>query len=67
MKYVRAALTAVLVVLLLPVLSWAWQGKVVGVADGDTISVLHDGKGEKIRLYGVDAPEKRQDFGQRAK
>lgn len=67
MKNVRASLTAILLVLLLPVLSWAWQGKVVGVADGDTITVLHDGKGEKIRLYGVDAPEKRQDFGQRAK
>jgi len=40
---------------------------VVGVADGDTIEVLHDGRGEKIRLYGIDCPEKNQDFGQRAK
>ena len=39
----------------------------VGVADGDTITVLHDGRGEKVRLYGVDCPEKNQDFGQRAK
>lgn len=46
---------------------WAWQGKVVGVSDGDTITVMHDGKGEKIRLYGVDTPEKAQDFGQKAK
>ena len=45
---------------------WAWQGKVVGVYDGDTIEVLHDGKDEKIRLYGIDAPEKTQDFGQEA-
>jgi len=28
---------------------------------------MHDGKGEKIRLYGVDCPEKAQDFGQKAK
>ena len=46
---------------------YAWQGKVVGVADGDTITVMHIGKGEKIRLYGVDTPEKQQDFGQKAK
>jgi micrococcal nuclease len=44
-----------------------WQGKVVGVSDGDTITVMHDGKSEKIRLYGVDCPEKAQDFGQKAK
>ena len=43
------------------------SGKVVGVKDGDTIVVLHDGRGETIRLYGIDAPEKRQDFGNRAK
>ena len=43
------------------------QGKVVGVQDGDSITVLHDGKGEKIRLYGVDCPEGGQDFGNRAK
>ena len=45
----------------------AWQGKVVGISDGDTIKVLHDGKLEKIRLYGVDTPEKSQAFGQKAK
>lgn len=56
-----------LAITLLPALSWAWQGKVVGVSDGDTITVLHDGKGEKIRLYGVDCPESHQDFGSKAK
>jgi micrococcal nuclease len=44
-----------------------WQGKVVGVSDGDTITVMHLGKGERIRLYGIDCPEKRQAFGKRAK
>ncbi len=39
----------------------------VGVSDGDTITVLHDGKGERIRLHGIDCPEKRQAFGKRAK
>ncbi len=41
--------------------------KVVGVSDGDTITVLHDGKAERIRLHGIDCPEKRQAFGNRAK
>ncbi len=47
--------------------AYAWQGKVVGVADADTITVLHNGKGEKIRLYGIDIPEKKQAFGKKAK
>lgn len=56
-----------LILLLLPQLSFGWQGKVVGVTDGDTITVMHNGKGEIIRLYGTDCPEKRQDFGTKAK
>jgi micrococcal nuclease len=44
-----------------------FEGKVIGVLDGDTIEVLHDYKPERIRLYGVDCPEKGQAFGQKAK
>ena len=51
----------------LPVPAWAWTGKVVGVSDGDTITVLHNGQPEKIRLWGIDCPEKNQDFGTKAK
>ena len=47
--------------------SFAWQGKVVGVIDGDTVTVMHNDVGEEIRLYGVDSPEKRQPFGKKAK
>lgn len=43
------------------------QGKVISVADGDTITVLQNSKQYKIRLYGIDTPEKKQDFGQKAK
>jgi endonuclease YncB( thermonuclease family) len=43
----------------------------VGVADGDTLTVLLDQDGQKrplrIRLYGIDAPEKSQAFGTQAK
>lgn len=43
-------------------------GRVVGVADGDTLTVLDNNKGlTKIRLHQIDAPEKKQDFGQRSK
>ncbi len=45
----------------------AWTGKVVGIADGDTIRVMHSGRAEKVRLYGVDAPERSQDFGTQAR
>jgi micrococcal nuclease len=51
----------------LPCPAWAWSGKVIGVADGDTITVLRDKQPQKIRLYGIDCPEKRQPFGKRAR
>ena len=38
-------------------------GKVIKVYDGDTITMLVDGKKEKIRFYGVDAPEIKQSYG----
>ena len=44
------------------------NGKVVGVSDGDTITVLDSAKSQhKIRLTGIDAPEKAQAFGQASK
>jgi endonuclease YncB( thermonuclease family) len=43
-------------------------GLVVGVSDGDTITVLDANKVQhKIRLAGIDAPEKKQAFGNRSK
>ena len=55
------------VLVVLPCPAWGWTGKVIGVADGDTITVLRDKQPQKIRLYGIDCPEKRQPFGKRAK
>ena len=65
----------ILIACLLPCLfafagpDWAdFSGKVVAVADGDTVSVLRDGTTTvKIRLDGIDCPEKKQAFGTRAK
>ena len=42
-------------------------GKVIGVSDGDTLTVLVDQSPFKIRVAGIDAPEKAQPFGQRSK
>jgi len=43
-------------------------GRVVKVADGDTITILTENfKQVKIRLHGIDCPESSQDFGTRAK
>ena len=47
--------------------SQLWGGKVVSITDGDTIKVMHNGKAEKIRLYGIDTPEMKQAFGKRDK
>lgn len=45
-----------------------YEGRVVGVSDGDTITVLTEGhKQIKVRLAEIDAPEKAQAFGQRSK
>jgi endonuclease YncB( thermonuclease family) len=42
--------------------------RVVGIADGDTITVLDDDKQMiKCRLYGIDAPEKAQPYGAQSK
>lgn len=40
------------------------EGRVVGVADGDTITILDNSNTQyKIRLAGIDSPEKKQPFG----
>ena len=44
-----------------------FTGKVVKIADGDTITVLHNKTQQKIRLEGIDAPEKGQPYGTKAR
>ena len=48
---------------------WAetFTARVVSVTDGDTLKVLRNGHSEIVRLRGIDAPEKGQAYGQRAK
>ena len=58
-----------IVVLLFPANGWCadFTAPVVSVIDGDTIEVMHNQQPERIRLYGIDCPEKGQAFGKRAK
>ena len=50
-----------------PTLAADFSGPVVGVLDGDTIEVLNGHHTERIRLSGIDCPEKGQAYGQNAK
>jgi endonuclease YncB( thermonuclease family) len=44
------------------------EGKVSKVTDGDTLTIINsDNKLVKIRLYGIDAPETKQEFGLNSK
>lgn len=46
---------------------FAFPAKVIKISDGDTITILQDKQQTKVRLYGIDAPEKKQDYGQKSK
>jgi endonuclease YncB( thermonuclease family) len=66
--------TLLLLLCLLPALLHAapatqsFEGRVVAVADGDTLTVLDSNNLQhKIRVAGIDAPEKGQPFGDRSK
>ena len=41
--------------------------KVISITDGDTIRVLYDNQSLRIRLNGIDCPEKKQAYGTAAK
>lgn len=61
---------AILLLLLVPLLAFGseWSGVVVGVSDGDTVTVLNPEKRQvKIRLVEIDAPESKQAFGTQSK
>src|SRR3954467_3861194 len=43
-------------------------GKVVRIADGDTVTILVDGNHQvKVRLFGIDAPERGQDYSRKSR
>lgn len=63
----RGGCAGVLLLLCAPLATADFTGSVVSVLDGDTIEVLHNQHPERIRLSGIDCPEKGQAFGKRAK
>jgi len=60
----------ILLLFLLPALCLAqrFSVKVVGISDGDTFTCINsDNLQLKVRIYGIDAPEKKQAFGNKSK
>jgi micrococcal nuclease len=47
--------------------SVSYAHQVIGIADGHTLTLLVDRKPLKIRLSDINAPEKKQSFGQSSK
>jgi len=46
----------------------SFPARVVGVVDGDTLRVSRkEGGAVKVRLYGIDCPEKKQRYGKEAR
>ncbi len=43
------------------------RGKVTGISDGDTFTLSSNNTKYKVRFYGIDAPENKQDFGNMSK
>jgi len=61
------SLIFLVVLIFIPAMSWGWQGQVVDISNGDAITVLHDGREEKVFLYGIKCPMQRQNFGPESK
>lgn len=53
--------------LLLFSIAFSQTYKVIGIKDGDTVSILVEGTEKTVRLAHIDCPEKKQPFGKNAK
>ena len=63
---------SLLYLLLMLFLAWplparGWSGRVIGVAAGDTMTVLRGEQPVRVLLYGIDCPDEGQPFGTEAK
>ena len=68
MFFIRSLVVAAAILVSTTTFADLLQGRVVAIADGDTVTILDASNTQtKIRLMGIDAPEKKQAFGQRSK
>lgn len=68
MKHILALLLCAALAIAHPAFASEIKGRVVGVSDGDTLTLLTAQKESiRIRLVEIDAPEKDQPFGQESK
>lgn len=57
----------ILFILLFSIFTFCQTYKVIGIKDGDTVSILAEGTERTVRLAHIDCPEKKQPFGNNAK
>lgn len=57
----------ILFILLFSIFTFSQTYKVIGIKDGDTVSILFEGTEKTVRLAHIDCPEKKQPFGNNAK
>jgi endonuclease YncB( thermonuclease family) len=72
MQIINKTVLVIAVILFFPLpalaASSSFTARVVSVADGDAITVLTtDNRQVKVRLYGINCPERRQPYGNRAR
>lgn len=69
-RELKRALLLVLLLLSMPIVVAQQRqltGRVVKISDGDTFTLLCDNKTVRVRLYGIDSPESKQPYAQKAK
>ena len=66
-RYFYILLAVVFALLIQRIDAAAWQGVVVKVLDGDSIEIKRNGTVHTVRLYGIDTPEYKQAYSNKAK
>ena len=69
MQFLGRFFLVVALIVFLPFQALAWEARIIAVSDGDTITVepATGGNRVKIRLHGIDAPERKQPYGEAAR